>query len=261
MLLHESGKENEKVAVMIHGLCMSWQMLEDAIRQLSASFHVIAVAVPGMDPDSKNEFSTVEEIASDIENALLEKEISEIDCLYGLSMGGGIVIRILADNRICVKNAVIDAGITPYELPYPVTRLILVKDVLLTLLGRASKPMLEMAFPPQEYTEEAVDRMFRVMRQMTIKTIWRAYDSTDNYSMPMRFPGIGTDIWYWYGSKEKTERKPDLIYVKKHIPGIHFRKIQGMKHGQYVMTRPEQFAGDIEKICRKIDGTRSCCVR
>ena len=33
-------------------------------------------------------------------------------------MGGAIVARFLAENRVKVGNAIIDGGITPYQLPY-----------------------------------------------------------------------------------------------------------------------------------------------
>lgn len=245
MLLHEFGVSHEKTIIMIHGLGMSWDMLKPAIEALAGEYRVVAVAVPGMDMDGKSEFTSVEDIARLIEDALLERGIVSAECLYGLSMGGGLAIRMLADNKIHFFRAVIDAGITPYEMPYAVTRFILAGDVLSTLLGRASKGLLSLAFPPEDYTQAAVDRMSEVLRHMTLKTIWRAYDSTDNYSMPEKFPVIDTKIEYWYGAKEKKARRLDIQYVTKHIPNIRLREIPDMAHGQYVMTRPAQFAQDI----------------
>ncbi len=32
-------------------------------------------------------------------------------------MGGAVVVRFLSDNRVKVHSAVIDGGITPYQLP------------------------------------------------------------------------------------------------------------------------------------------------
>ena len=147
-----------------------------------------------------------------------------------------------------VRNAVIDAGITPYELPRSVTRLILAKDFLMTETGKHSRKALSLAFPPERYAPEDIDMMFSVMRHMTAGTIYRVFDSTDNYSMPERFPDTGTRIWYWYGECERKARALDLNYVRRHIPGIRFRKIDGMDHGQYVMSYPEKFAGDITKV-------------
>ena len=248
MNIQEYGKENLKSLVMIHGACMSWDMFRESIDVLQNRFHVYAVAVPGHDLATDEEFTSVEQISRQIEEELIARGQKQIDLLYGLSMGGGFVIRMLADNRLIVGEAVIDAGITPYELPFLLTRLILLKDFLMTEWGKHSKKALSLAFPPERYTQEGVDEMFRVMQHMTAKTIWNVFDSTDNYSMPEQFPVIKTKIRYWYGDRERRARTLDIAYVKKHIPGVLFREIPGMDHGEYALMMPQTFAEDLMEI-------------
>lgn len=244
--LHVLGKEHDRVIVMIHGTGMSWNMLMNSAEILQKEYCVVLVSVPGHDPDTIEEFTSVEQIAREIETGLIEMGHSSVDLLYGLSMGGGIAIRILADNRLSVKHAVIDAGITPYEMPWIATRLILVKDFLMMEWGKHSKWALSLAFPAKEYTQEGLDCMYQVLRHMTPRTIWRVYNSTDNYSMPVTFPELDTSIEYWYGSREEKDRRLDIQYVQNHIPNIRFRKIDGMMHGQYAAVFAGDFATDIE---------------
>lgn len=246
-LLHELGNGHDKTIVMLHGTGMSWDMFHASAERLAKDYHIILVSVPGHDPRTTEKFTSVEEIAEEIETALIHRGCESLDMLYGLSMGGGIAIRILANNRLKIKKAVIDAGITPYELPRIATRAILIKDFLMTELGKHSKKVLSLAFPAEEYTQEGLDGMFLALQNMSARTIWRVYDSTDNYSMPHPFPQIDTVMEYWYGEKEEKERKLDIRYVKKHMPGVSFRRIPGMKHGQYVMAQPEAFVSDIRK--------------
>lgn len=248
MRLYEYGKENEKIIVMIHGACMSWDMFRVSMDILKKDYHVILVAVPGHDLTTNEEFTSVEQISKRIENMLIQKEYDNIECLYGLSMGGGFAIRILADNRLHIKHAVIDAGITPYEMPRIVTRVILVSDFLTVELGKHSRELLGFAFPPKRYEPVIVDKMFQVMRHMSPITIKRVFDSTDNYSMPRIFPHLETKIYYWYGSDEKRARKLDIQYVKKHIPNVKFREIENMEHAQYVLMQPEKFAADLKHL-------------
>ena len=248
MNIYEFGGADQKSLVMIHGACMSWDMFQDSIDELKEDFHIFAVAVPGHDLTTNEEFTTVEDIADRIETKLISRGQREIDVLYGLSMGGGFVIRMLADNRLHVNHAVIDAGITPYELPRPITRLILLRDFLMTEWGKHSKKALSLAFPPEKYTQEGIDYMHKVMRHMSAKTIWRVFDSTDNYSVSPGFPVLDTLIEYWYGQDEKRARKLDIAWMKKHIPSVWFREIPGMDHGQYALMQPKQFAEDLRRI-------------
>jgi pimeloyl-ACP methyl ester carboxylesterase len=245
--LHVLGEEHDMIIVMIHGTGMSWDMLMNSAEILKEKYCVVLVSVPGHDPKTTEEFTSIEQIADEIETGLIEMGRSSVDLLYGLSMGGGIAIRILADNRLSIEHAVIDAGITPYEMPWIATRLILVKDFLMMEWGKHSKWALSLAFPAKEYTQEGLDRMHQVLRHMTPRTIWHVYDSTDNYSMPATFPALETSIEYWYGSREEKDRKLDIQYVQKHIPGVQFRKIDGMMHGQYASVFAADFAEDIKK--------------
>ena len=57
-----------------------------------------------------------------------------------------------------------------------------------------------------------------------------------------------TRIEYWYGQEEKKARKLDISWMKKHIPGVRFRKLPGMDHGQYALMQPKQFAEDLRRI-------------
>ena len=245
MNIYEFGSENKKSLVLLHGACMSWDMFEDSIDLLKEYFHIYAIGIPGHDLNTDEEFSSVEEIASMIEDGLLESGVQAIDLLYGLSMGGGFVIRMLADNRLKVSKAIIDAGITPYELPYLLTRVILLRDFLLAQWGKHSRKALASAFPEDRYSKEGIDYMYQLMQHMSASTIWNVFNSTDNYSMPKQFPRIETEIFYWYGQREKRARKLDIAYVKKHIPGVRFREIADMDHGEYALMRPKDFVKDL----------------
>ena len=243
-LLHELGTPGNKSIVMLHGLGTCWKMMLHGAQVLAEEYHVILVSVPGFDLDSDEDFTSVEDVAARVEDALLETGLARVDCLYGLSMGGGLAIRMLADDRIHFECACIDAGIAPYELPSFVTRLILCRDVLSTKLAKHSKKLLEAVMSPADYGQKTIDDMFTVLNHMSNRTYWRAYDSTDNYSMPEEFPRLDTRIAYWYGEKEKKDRRPDIAYVKKHIPGVTFREFPGMNHGQFG-TRTEAFVREL----------------
>lgn len=248
-MFHEYGIENPKVIVMIHGAAMSWKMFVPAAEALADTYHVILVSVPGHDPDTEDEFTSVEQIASEIEEGLMQKEIVSVDLLYGLSMGGGIALRMLADNRLKVRRAVIDGGIAPYELPKAVCALILARDFVLTELAKHSRRLLSCAFSDQDYGKETVDGMYQVLRHMSAGTIFRVYASTDSYSMPDVFPETDTEIEYWYGSEEEKERRTDIRYFERHIPRVRFRILSGMKHGQYAAGNTESFVKD---LCERI---------
>lgn len=245
MKFHEFGCKNDKILLMFHGSCMTWDMYEKSIKIMAEKVHVIIPAITGHDLSIKENFTSVEEVVRETENCLLNRGYDKIDCLYGLSMGGGMAIHMLANNRIKVKYAIIDGGMTPYDLPRLITKLIAVRDFLMLELGRSSKKLVERFFPPEKYTNEGIDGFYKTLRHYNAKSIWRVFESCNNYSMPNPVPMLDTNIEYWYGEREEKDRDWDINYVKKIWSNIRFRKIMDVGHGEYCLRFPDKFATDI----------------
>ena len=108
-------------------------------------------------------------------------------------MGGSIVLRMLVDKRITINNAICDGGITPYQMPWLLTRFTAVKDFLLISMGKiGGLGLLEKAFATDEYSKEDLKYMAKIFRFISYKTIWRTFESCNNYRMPedtIKYPG------------------------------------------------------------------------
>ena len=123
MTVHEFGKENDEIVVLIHPSAVMWDYFEYVIPLMKDRYHLLIPALPGYDTQMKDDFTSVEEIASELEDRIIDKGYTKVACIYGCSMGGSVVARILADNRLNIRSAVMDGGITPYRLPrIPFTR-------------------------------------------------------------------------------------------------------------------------------------------
>jgi pimeloyl-ACP methyl ester carboxylesterase len=245
MNIYEFGLDNEQILLMFHGSCMSWDMFQEDIDSLEKYYHIIIPALPGHDLKNNSNYTSVEKIAEDMQEWLLMRNIRQVHGIYGLSMGGSIVIRLLANNRIHFGNAIIDAGITPYSYPKVITNLIAVKDFFFTELGKHSRKMLEFGFSPQKYPKEVIDSLKKVLKHMNATTIYRVFKSCNNYSMPSVIPELETRIQYWYGTVEKKQRELDIAYVKKVFTVTEFVEFKNLDHGEFAMRYPKEF---VEKV-------------
>ncbi|WP_330621499.1 hypothetical protein [Butyrivibrio sp.] len=153
-----------------------------------------------------------------------------------------------------VQSAVIDGGITPYQLPWIVTRLIAIRDFLMICIGKiGGAKLLEKAFCMDELSEDDVQYAANVLKMMSAKTIWRTFESCDNYSMPKYIHTDCKYIEYWVAEKEVKDRKWDVEYIKKIFPHTVFRKIKDTGHGGLAPFKPEKFVRGIEKVIRQGD--------
>ena len=241
--IHEYGKENPKIIVMFHPLGVWYDIFEYIIPILEKDYHLIIPAIPGLDPDKPNsEFTSIEDIESRITNWLLYNNYNHVKCLYGCSMGGSIVIRMIANNKIVTDFAVIDAGITPYQFPKFLTYFVGVRDWCMTQIGKhASVNALSSVFDPKKYTEKDLLYVKKVLNSMSSKTIWNGFYSTNNYSMPKEIKEPSCKIQYWYGDEEKKEREWDINYIKKVYPKTVFVENKGQNHAEFFTLHPNEF--------------------
>lgn len=63
MTIHEFGKENKEIIVLIHPSIVRWDYFERVIPLLERDYHLIVPALPGYDEEEKSDFTSVEQIA------------------------------------------------------------------------------------------------------------------------------------------------------------------------------------------------------
>ena len=185
---------------------------------------------------------------------LKNRGVSSLDAAYGCSLGGACLTRLLALGELPVKRAIIDGGITPYQLPYPVRKLILARDILFFKIVANSRKILEAAFPPERFTlpghdhVKEYDAMERYLKTYSDRTIRNIFWSGNNYALPETPASRGTEIAYWYGEDEKRDRRSNISFIKRYFPQIRLCEFPKMAHAELVIIHPEEFCRYAEKF-------------
>lgn len=249
MTIHEFGKTEAKTIVLIHPSLVMWDYFENLVPLLEEQYHLIIPALPGYDEEQKGDFSSVEEIADELETWLIEHNLCTISCIYGCSMGGSVVLKMLANARVSIETAVVDGGITPYQLPWILTRFIALRDFFLVYLGKLAGPkLLEKAFSTDDYSKEDLEYVATVLRMISAKTIWRTFESCNNYKMPGTIHTNCRRIEYWLTDAEKSDRNWDVAYVRKVFPQTVFRIFTGIGHGGMAVLQPKKMKTEFERL-------------
>ncbi len=248
MTVHEFGKENKEVVVLIHPSLVRWDYFEYVIPLMQGRYRLIVPALPGYDKDSPGDLTSVEEISSELAGILEKRGIEEVSCMYGCSMGGSVVARFLADGRVKVRSAVMDGGIMPYRLPWIATRFIAIRDFLVIYLGKlGGLKMLEKAFTSDEYSDEDLKYLADVLKSMSSRTIWRTFESCNNFDMPKEIRTDCPRIEYWYAKSEEKDRRLDIEYVKEKLPRTVFRVFEDTGHGGLALLQPQRMVRELER--------------
>ncbi len=247
MVIREYGTENIRHLVFFQGSCEPWQEFLPAAEGLAERFHVMLVTPAGHDPEEQSDFISVENTVDDTVQWLKTRGIGHLDAMYGLSFGGGMVVRFLATQKIPVDKAIIDAGTAPYQYPKWICRLICVRDFLMLKLARTSARLMEMAFPPDRFARDPQNaaQEYELIRQYlkgySNRTIWNIFWSANNYAVPKAAPALDTQIQFWVGTDEWGSRFRDLKWTKQYLLQIEVVRIPNMMHGEFVMMHPAAF--------------------
>ena len=254
MTIHEFGQVHDEVVVLVHPSVVMWDYFEYVIPLMQEHYHLIVPALPGYDTESGSDFTSVEQIAEELADWLITHDHREIACIYGCSMGGSVVTRFLADRKVKVRSAVIDGGITPYQLPWIVTRLIAIKDFLLISMGKVGGlKILQKAFSTDDYSEEDLQYIAKVLKHMSPRTIWRTFESCNNYDMPNPVTVDCEHIEYWYAKTEEKDRKGDIAYIRQNLPQTVFKVFEDIGHGGLATLKPELLAVELTRVMGRND--------
>ena len=249
MTIHEYGAQHERVLVLLHPSLVMYDYFDYVTPLLEPYFHLVIPALPGYDPECRSDYTSVEQIAAELGDWLLAHGHSEVCGVYGCSMGGSIVIRMLTDQRLHIHTAVIDGGITPYQLPRLLTRSIAVRDFLMICLGKlGGMRLLERAFSADDYSGDDLQNIADVLHRISARTIWRTFDSCNNYTMPDPVRTSCRRIEYWLAEGEMKARRWDISYIRTHFPDARFRRFRKIGHAGLAVLRPEQFARALRTV-------------
>ncbi|MBR5781677.1 MAG: hypothetical protein IKY27_06805 [Bacteroidales bacterium] len=104
------GKKDAPTLMLIPGLGVSYEIFIPLIRILENDFHIIAVEVDGFVLGKHTHFTSVDDQAIQAIDYIKKNHGGHIDCVYGLSLGGKILSRMMERNEIIIDHAVMDAA-------------------------------------------------------------------------------------------------------------------------------------------------------
>lgn len=254
MQILEHGQEHERTLLFFPCTAEPVWAFSDTIELLSRKRHVFQVVYDGHQPEYPGDFTSVEKTVEEVTAYLKAHGIARLDGAYGCSMGGACLTRLLALGTMPVDRAIVDGGITPYPFPYPVRKLLFLRDVVSFQIAANNRGVLESAFPPERFTPaghdsvKEYDAMEAYLKTFSRRTISNVFWSANNYALPKSPAKITTKITYWYGDEEKKDRRRDIRFIKRYFPQVRIHGIPKMAHAELVMVHPEEFCRYAEKF-------------
>lgn len=240
MKTHTFGTLGSPSLMLLPGLGVSYEIFLPLISMLKERFYIIAVEVDGFTLDEFTRFTSIDDQAGQAIAFVREHLDGELDCAYGLSMGGKILSRILERDEIKIAHAVLDGA------------------PLLPLPGWLIDPLryyqcmnvwtcyhwtgFWKCVLHSHYYDVILDECRKVWPFGKGRAVLDGYK--DIYTHKLESVA-DTDIHFWHGSKESFVAKPQARHLRELHPDVHVEVFEGMNHGQLLADRPQDVAARI----------------
>ena len=240
------GNKNASTLMLIPGLGVSYEIFIPLINLLENDFHIIAVEVDGFVLEKYTRFTSVDDQAVQIINYVKKNYEGHIDCVYGLSLGGKILSRILERDEIVVNHAILDAA-PLLPLPSWLVGPLRYLQCLNVWTCFHWTGFWRWVFH-SHYFDVLLDECKKVYPYGGTKAVLDGYKSV--YTNKLKSID-GNDIHYWYGTKEAFVAKPQVKHLKRLYPNVNVEVFKKMNHGQLLIDCPEEIAKRIRLIVGK----------
>ena len=231
------GKKDAPTLMLIPGLGVSYEIFIPLIRILENYFHIIAVEVDGFVLGKHTHFTSIDDQAIQTIDYIKKNHGGHIDCVYGLSLGGKILSRMMERNEIIIDHAVMDAA--PL-LPLPkwlVGPLRYYQCFNVWTCYHWTK-FWRFVFN-SHYFDVLLDECRKVYPFGGGRAVLDGYKSVYTNKLQEIH---GSDIHYWHGTKEAFVALPQVKHLKGLYPEVRVEVFQGMNHGQLLVDFPVEIA-------------------
>lgn len=245
MLFREFGDKALPTIILLHGGGLSWWAFTDIIPILKEKYHVVTPIIDGHGDDGKTTFISIEESAQKLLQYIDTNFNGNVHALCGLSLGGQIIIDVLARRVDIAKYAVIESAmVIP---PGSLTRLLAKSSGMFYGLIRY-KWFAKLQAKALYINENLFNQYFNDSKNMSKESLVNISLSNVGYTVPEGLKYSKAMAMIIIGGKEmkimdKSARK--LISI---LPHARLCKNSGMKHGELSLARSKEYLALINRF-------------
>lgn len=247
MKMHTFGNSENPIMLLIHGVLTPWQIWSSQIEAFKENYYVHAAALNAHTEEEPSEFISLEDEACAIENYFLERDITTVGVVCGLSLGGAIAYEIWKNGIVGIDALVLDGA--PLVKSPKIAEMLMTGSYLSIIhkSKQRDKKTLEnfkKQFLPEKYLESYL-RIADNMSDSSMRNLIRAASSEklcahlDNFSR----------ILFIHGTKgNEVLSKKSAELVKKMYGGVTVKCYNGDTHCYKAIYEPDVWIRDVQNF-------------
>lgn len=247
MEFKEFGDSRNPKIMLIHGMATTWDICyKAAIDELKNDFFIIVPVLDGHNPNEQSDFCSIQDAANKIEEYVLHQHSGKLYAASGFSMGGTILIQILANQILQIRRVVLDAAYcAPIGIFSKLCTKLLVSQICRVKENRPFHFLMRKVMEFGKFDEDAFRKAF--FSDISQKSIMNCLGQLLEYKIPKNLSAIKADVTYWYGSHESFAAK-SARNLKKALPHLKIRSFDKYGHGELFTKYPKQGVSELKRL-------------
>ena len=239
----EYGQQNKEVILLLHGGGLSWWNYREAAEQLSSVYRVILPILDGH-AGSSDDFSTIEENAGRIIRFVEEELGGSVLLMGGVSLGGQILLEILAQkNHICRYALIESALVIPSKFTHAMIRPVFGSCYPLV----HQKWFAKLQFASLRIKEALFEEYFRDTRRISKANMIAFLQANALYDLKPSLAACTAKVSVFVGEKENAAMLKSAQRIHTQLQGSSLQILPGMYHGEFSINHPRDYAESVRK--------------
>ena len=240
MLIHKFIDGEKPNMVLIHGVLTPWQIWTPQIEYFKSNYNVYVIALNSHTEEEDSFFVSAEAEANEVIELLNKENVTHIDVLCGVSLGGKISFKIWQSQKIPINNLIMD-GAPLVSCPKIATKVMCsnYKNIIRKSKARDRKVIenFKKHFLPEKYLENYL----RIADRMTYEAIENIVNSAFREETA-KAGSENTRILFIHGTKgNEILSKKSARFIKKLIPASKIIYEKGDSHCYKAIYQPRKW--------------------
>ena len=238
MKIVEYGQSNNRVVMLLHGGGLGPWSFRAVAGLLQDDFHVIVPVLDGH-ADNDDNFSSIEENAKRLIDYIEKNHGGRIDFIGGLSLGGQVLLEMLA-----IKPDVCDAAIieSASVIPSKMTAALMKPTMDMSYWLIAKRWFAKWQFEYLKIRGDLFEEYFEDTKKITKENMTAFLAASTAYEMKGCVCEAGARVTVAVGGKEMKNMILSAEKIHSAIHGSELVVKNGLCHGEWSINHPENYA-------------------
>ncbi len=244
MIYREFGADRPETIILLHGGGLSWWNYRSEALILQSVYHIVLPVLDGH-AGSDRSFTSIEDNAAELISFIDSHFGGNVLLIGGLSLGAQVLLDILSQRNGICRYALAES---PSVIPSGLTN---------ALIGPAfgssygliqNRRFARLQFQSLHMDDHLFEDYYRDTCKISKADMIAFLRANTSYALKAPMAGTAARLHVFAGEKENRQILKSADAIKACCPECTVNILPGLRHGEFSLNHPEQYADYIKQI-------------